>query len=63
MEDRQEDEMLDTDDAGHDDSGQESALAREGRDIGRRAWIYLRTRSTEHWLIFAGGVIIGMLVS
>ncbi len=55
--------MPDTDQAGHSDSAQESMLAREGRDIGQRAWTYLRTRSAEHWLIFAGGVIIGMILT
>lgn len=55
--------MPDTDETGHSDSAQESAIAREGRDIGRRAWAYLRTRSTEHWLIFAGGVIVGMILT
>ncbi len=55
--------MLDTDEAGHDDSEQHSVLAREGREICQRAWTYLRTRSAEHWLILATGVIIGMILS
>lgn len=51
--------MSDSDQTGYRDS----ALAREGRDIGWRAWAYLRTRRAEHWLIFAAGVIIGLIVS
>ena len=43
---------------------------RSGSDLGQQAKTflssflsYLRTRSPEHWLFFAIGIIVGLLIS
>lgn len=59
----EEDNMHDTNDPGRRESSEDSWFVREGRDIGWRAWTYLRSRTAEHWLIFAAGVIAGLILS
>ena len=43
--------------AAHDDVG--SYLA----SLGNGFLTYLRTRSADHWLFFAAGIIVGLIVA
>ena len=45
-----------------DQSGTEAQFTRDVRDFGMRARHYLRTRTLEHYLILACGVIVGMMI-
>ncbi len=41
----------------------DGSFADEARRLGGRFWDYLTTRTIEHWLMFAVGVIVGLLLS
>ena len=62
MQDRQERELLDTGEAGRG-FGAEFCPCPRGPQFVRRSSFYPSALSTGHWLIFAGGVILGMLLS
>jgi hypothetical protein len=43
--------------------GQERSPGYEAQRLGASLLEYLKTRSPEHWLFFAVGIIVGLIVS
>jgi 4-hydroxybenzoate polyprenyltransferase len=44
------------------ESGSGSDFGQQLRNLGSSFVAYLRTRQPEHWLFFALGVIVGLLI-
>ena len=44
------------------DDDELNRFVREMQKQGRRFWAYARSRSTECWLFFAAGLVLGLFV-
>jgi hypothetical protein len=44
-------------------SGSSGEFGQQLGGLGRSFLTYLRTREPEHWLFFAAGIILGLIIS